>query len=282
MKTKFISLLALFCLQLPVSASAEIILKQASLQDQEAISKLYDSISAEDRGYLVIFPKEVAPQFIKRDLENHKLFIAQDDETHKILSILKLFVIKKGDLKDILEKELRCLGPSRKQLLTESFDSSFLSERSQFLGSTSLVNTGSSEASFALNTARQVFIYYGGAYTVPEGRENHLQTQLTQKALQIIQPEVKTLLNSHPNKRQIIFAYGQVEANRSSKGMIYSFSTFVKNLVSSKFALSRRVHHQAYLAYKPDFTFNNQKLEVSFPEENIGAGNIVIFRVKRK
>jgi hypothetical protein len=281
-----------FCLLFSSPAFAGIFFRQASIEDRELILQLYNNYSEEDLNYLVTFPGEVASDFLKMDLEHKKLFVAVNDDTQAIVSVVKLFIIKESDISQILNNELRCIGPERKPVLIENFDSNLVDNRKKFFMN-NFVSSSSDDAGFELNVNRQSFIYYGGAYTVPEQRGAGIQTQLLQNALEAIQPDLISDLQAFPLKRQLVFVYGQVQANSNSKGMIHVFTSFVKNIVSAsdlpielkeRLTLSPQVTHQTYLSYKPLFTFNpsNQSLEVSFPEKNIGVGNLVIVSIKRK
>ena len=293
MKTKIFSLLVFFCLQMSLSAYGSIIFRQATLDDLDAILKVYRKFSTKDRPYLVTFPENIDKQtgeavdrtFLKRDLEKNKIFIAKNDENHSILSLVKLFLVQDTDLSKILTNELNITEDNTTQILAESLDSRLSDNRDLFLNRPSKL-----DFLFKRNSEQQLFIYYGGAYTVPDQRRGGINTQLILKALESLQGALITRLQSQPLKQEVMFIYGQVADNVKSRGVIHVFTIFTKELINhvlkqEELVMDVPVYHLGYRACKPSFKFNlsDQKLEdPSFPEEGNGMSHLLIFRLIRR
>jgi hypothetical protein len=289
MKTKLFSLIVYFFLQFSISSEASIVFRYANSGDLEAILLIQRNYTEDDRERLVTFPIEVDQQILQSSILSKKLFLAEDSKNHHIISILKLFIIHESPIDseadinktysqhlEILRDELQCLGDKSEQVLAEGFNSQ-----------DPLLERMTPRNKFEFNPEKQLFLYYGGAYTIPEARKKGVQTRLLEEALGLLKNE---LLESIPNEFEtfeFILTYGQVLAAQSNKGMIPVFTSFVKSLINasevqSYSILSDYVEHLGYRAFKPSFSFNPDKnnLEVHFPETSNGIGNLVIISLK--
>jgi hypothetical protein len=282
-----------FCLHPSSSSYAEVVFRQANSSDLKNILATYRTYSEEDRKTLVTYPEEIDESILRLDLTEKKIFLSENDKDHKLLAVLKLFIIKKSDLENILHTELRTVGAERRQIFAERLDSNLSNDRKRFLENAIPIKLNSNQSQFELNQKRQLYIYYGGAYTIPELRGTGLQTQLLYRALHHIEPDLIRFLQAHSYKKQLIYTYGQVDSNTRNKGMIQVFTDFTRNLIYSFYPnfeskkqlfLSGPVYHLGFFVYKPSFHFNHeeQKLDITFPEDGKGMSNLVILRQKRK
>jgi len=207
-----------------------------------------------------------------------------------------MFLVKDTDAFGILKDELRTVGPDRTLLFSEHFDPLKLERRTDFLNS-AFNDSSSIKSEFVFTPLLQTFVYYGGAYTLPNARKEGVQTRLLQEALALLQPQIRASFElqttgeneSKVSKQQLIFIYGQVQSSMRSKGMIHVFADFAAQIaLSLKPSLDTKsnslfaITHHAYLAYKPSFEMNQQELQVSFPPENIGAGNVLILQMVQR
>jgi len=251
MKTKVFSLLVFFCLQSSISAHAVIKYRRASVDDAPRILQIYRNFSDED-------------------------------------SLLKLYVIPNEQVDGEIQGELRCVGKGREKRVDVLFDFRLVEAREQFLRSEEGRGLPLLD-DFELQSDRQWFVYYGGAYVIPEKRNQKIHTCLLFEALKLLQNEIRTKFQEKSSSTsQLIFAYGQVEANIARKGMIHLFAQFVHGLVTSPqshLALAdNQVRHLGYKTFKPTFTYNKQTQQLNrpeFPESAEGLGNLVIFNLNR-
>lgn len=249
--------------------SGKISYRLAKQKDLEKILSLYDNFSDDDKSKLVVFPDiELQKNIILENIKNKRLFVAQDSDSKKIISFLKLFIINNNqELNEIVDQELN---------LTEALK--------------------------PFKQKKCIYFYYGSAYTVLEFRKQGISTKLLNFAFNYL---YKNHVERFLNKEHLILLYGQVKANFDNKYIEKAFKEFIANgfynkyieiysyeLATSCYIKSEVKHiplndieltHFYNTAYKPELILDTNTNELSVniikDKEHEGRGNMLVYHI---
>lgn len=276
---------------LPISAINSI----ASEDDIPQLLDLMDRIEddADDSKLLVIVPRAMREEVLREAIAKKHIYVTKNIEGY-IISFLKLYLINTkikhdkslgeyvSELATILTKELRCCTgtpgnltslPSKKRHYHNVRSAAPLFEKCRedecFL----------TEYTFEPHD-RQTFIYYGGAYTIPDFRGKGYGSDLLKHALNsMIANKILPDINYNAST-ELILAYGQAAANKERKLMLRQFTQIISVLhamlnIPSNSSYSLR--HEIFNAYVPAFDEAGNLLPDS--DERKGFGNLVIYKL---
>lgn len=263
--------------------AASLTYRQAEAGDCDKIVALYKTMNSDDQGRLVMYPEEILPELIAHFIEKGRLFVACHGS--RVVAILKMYIVENSlELEHMLRKELRAMPRLPKELPAEK-----LARKSQ--GMARPDNTPHSpifarmakfdpcktfdfskapdfediDSMYAWNL-NDIYLYYGGAYTLSEYRRQGVNFQLEQWVLfntGIIE-KIRSL-RSLPGVTNLIYIYGIIESN-DGLGRLRSFASLCNNLFSvSDFCFYK------YRAYKPELIIRDGKLK-ALPDSDAGKG----------
>jgi len=267
---KNIFLMTLFCIY---SSIFGVDFRTAGFYDLGEISDLYSNFTPDDYDKLVVYPPEVRLANIEDMVGQGKLFVAI--ESGKIIGFAKLFVIKdlqkvKTYLLDELSLGVKpCLNGSC--IVTPEVISDY-KHRLDFCGSAL-----SDEVRSALlgGSCECLYLYYGGAYTIPTYRDKSINTQLVDFAMSSIFTEYK----ESNQFNYVALVYGQIQSNQYKQGMVRIFAYNLINLINSAHA---QIFYFCCPACKPNLGFNNRTNEVAVVSFLPGFGNMVVAKLCEK
>lgn len=249
------------------------IYRRAELTDVDALLKHYENIeqASQDRQNLVVYPIEVRREALQDNIVKKRFYVAVDDESQKVIGFIKFFMIGKDELLEILCNEICCEGDSA-QLVDQVL---YLPKTDDFLNH-SLGNIHNAFAPYGYHN-NQVYLYYGGAYTVPEFRNQLICSNLLAHGLNACYNDFKNYGMS-----DIVLVYGQARSAAGQKFMIKTFARCMKNHFNP-FAVVTGIYHYRFKAFKPELIFEDGTVKVVPPLDlkNHDYGNVVIYQLNQ-
>jgi hypothetical protein len=272
-----LSLLLSFSLQV----SAAINYRLAIPEDVAQLMQMYkNDFTKDDKQKLLVFPENMQKDIIEDAIKHGKLFVAYDDQTGKIVSFLKLYVVDAKEINSILAEELS-LGlqsplqqnccyhfpeskeinfklPIKRTELTQETKNNFLSS--------------SEEAVLRSGTDTCLYLYHGSAYTLPSHRGGGLSTKLLVYGFNAIKSAFK-------DKKYYALLYGQVNSNVGNYAMVRVFADTMQHTFPQQSTNGVTLQHLACRAYKPDFDSNGE-FKMYCDKEHEGLGSMVVYTSK--
>ncbi|MCF7799769.1 hypothetical protein K9M16_02100 [Candidatus Babeliales bacterium] len=251
--------------------------KIATIDDITEILELQENFNDDDKSKLVIFPKEIKANILKKNITANKIFVSIDTDANKIINTIKLFIIKtQEDFLEILE-ELGFRSDSinkspeeflknynyqinRENILNIIEQKNILLQTNELMG---LLNNFSNNC---------LYCYYGGAYTNPNYRNIGLNFNLIKYALNQVCPDFLV----HNSIFYMSLLFGQVEANKNNRGMVKAFTNFI---IEHKNISYVNLQHLICQAFKPNFVFDETNSELKITSFCPGEGNIVFAKI---
>lgn len=266
-----------------VDQNNDIDYRLAKLSDVDVLFEMQDTFTQDDRQRLLVFPKQVRGVILEKSITKKRIYVAVDQQSDKIVGFVKLFLIDDQDeLAEILNDELRLgKGAPVVDCAYHIDASNVLDFGSKLVVQDSVLLHDEYPVVCSGGNYSCVYLYYGGAYTIPTYREQGINTKLTMFAFEQLKSDCTRILDLN-RVTYLALGYGQVEANTNQKGIIRLFADFVNNLHNTDFASEICVHHVAYRAYKPVLVFDKDKNDlVVLPdvEENKGQGNLAVIKL---
>lgn len=243
--------------------------RQATCGDIDEICGLYEKFTNDDYQKLVVFPPQIRREKIAETITHNKLFVAYDD--NNIVGFVKLFPIENvHENQNILSEELSLNQIplfNGSGILTEKV----IGEYSQQLEFSEPHISEAERSSLIAGAADCLYIYYGGAYTIPEYRNSCINSQLIHFALaNIVQSQYLQKRFSH-----IAMIYGQVEANQHKQGMIRIFAHEIMQFYSLE---NVQIFYLVCIARKPNFDFDILTEKIVIKGFERGFGNMIIYK----
>jgi hypothetical protein len=268
---KIIILIILFCFY---STTRAISFRPAEIRDVDSICKLHCQFTADDYKRLVVYPQEIRRNKVINLIDNNRLFVACNNEN--IIGFIKLFVIENMQEKiNILVEELALANKpySNGRCIVGSSD--LLDYARQLIFSGSGLNEETC-LKLANGTNECLYIYYGGAYTIPEYRNSCVNSQLISFALDKILSTYLSIHKLNDSLKYAAFVYGQIEENQHKHGMIRRFALkIICDLVLDKI----NVFHFCCVALKPNLKFNSLTQHVEISDYEPGFGNMAVIKL---
>ena len=231
---------------------------QANQFDQTNILGLMACAAQKDADKLVVLPEKFRAAALAETLEHKKMFIAIDPLSENIVGYKKLFIPDQNELNEILEQELRCIGPNAQIEKTGIFiDDTFVEKK---INLTCLAHENDT-----------LFIYNGGDFTHMDYRKRGISLNLTDYALSTLIPEIEKR-----EIQQLVLIYGITESNAGktvgdkndrTHYILRSFKKFIQTLQENKHYIRQKseeyqpllgqteneIIHARFKSYKPSF-----------------------------
>lgn len=255
---------------------SEIIRRRATLQDVTEILNIQRQFDNDDKNKLLIYPDEKKRDNIVSTINKNKLFVSIDTRTNNIVNIIKLFVIEtRNEFNEILE-ELGFRSNGTNKTPAEFFNDFNYNVNIEDIRNVRKIETSllqDIEIDNFLNFPRNcVYIYYGGAYTLREYRNQGINFHLIKYALNTV---ISEQAGSHHNPYMSLL-YGQVDANKNNMGMIRAFAEIIMHHNHIDFI---NLQHLICEAFKPTLIFANSEIQVIHENNDHGEGNIVFVKI---
>lgn len=281
----FLFFIIAFFSQLQASAPLSIECVRAVPEDIDNLMELYAGFTADDYHKVLVFPPELHRQKVEAAIAAGRFFVAKDPakEGNNIVAFLKLYLVKEAEEKIAIagEELSACATPAAttfvpELLVAESYD--FTQALADNYAIRPVKKTAVPEYSFS---SEDVYVYYGGAYTLKEYRNHGVNTTLENAALALLYDEVfEAVFNS--SGHHLYYMYGVVEANFGGFARLRAFSKFTRSLLKDLYSdrhikddTELELSFNAFRAYKPTFEMCGGDLVVSKPEAGKGYGCFV-------
>ncbi len=258
-----------------ISSENKYTFRQACEQDLLELLELINTQAIHDKNKIVILPKKFREMILKKTIGSGRLFVALD-ENRKIVGYKKLFLITdESEKQAILQDEIRCLAGGVKKysgFIDESFN--FRQESRQ----------EDNKDILDADKFYDVCIYNGGDYTLPQSRDQGINSKLTDASLRYLKPIILDYLKAK-NANKVSMFYGITDENSGdfpghkndrTVSISKSFIKFIKSLKDSDlkgFDFEDIVlKYKRYQAFMP--TFDPESTELApLPDDQSISGN---------
>jgi hypothetical protein len=226
-----------------VTAASSIAYGCASMDDLPAIAAIYDDIERDDEASksLLLYPLEVRESILADLIERKRLFVARDTACvapNDIVAFCKLYIVPskpEDELLSIICDELGAASQefSKLQPCIPMFADLYRLTQVQVENFAARLEPASADDEpYSFCPGKDVYIYYGSAYTKPEYREGkHLNTELELYALASIRGDVDRQLE---RGAKLFYTYGVVKKNFGKQARLRSFAEFVRDLLADR------------------------------------------------
>ncbi|MBS1988080.1 hypothetical protein JST56_03730 [Candidatus Dependentiae bacterium] len=258
----------------------DIVYRLARKADIDQLLRLQAAIaeSAEDSAKLVVFPEHVRYTILEEAISRGRLFVAT--ENFDIISFLKLYIIEsQKELHELLINELRCYQQDGAAITQSSLQTCISQTDDPTFSPMHNADGSDIEVTPFKIHHRQTFLYYGGAYTMPDKRGQRHGSLLLRNAFGLIRDNVSAHITKNKST-QLILTYGQVLANQRNTLMRREFVKEIPQIHNKLFTPAPRavvVSQYVYEACMPAFTEEMETLPDS--EEREGCGNLIVYNL---
>jgi hypothetical protein len=251
---------------------------KATQSDVASLLKVINEQAIEDSAKIVILPKKFRQGALESDIAKNRVYCVTKSESDEVIAFKKLFIIDDAEEhQKITHDEIRCHG-----------------EKSNVVDVHMIYNSGQATSFFpSFNADDSVSIYFGGDYTVPDYRNQKVNSSLVKYAFEDIKNDVVKAVQSKkaPN---IVLLYGLTTTNSGegedensidrTPSIIRAFKPFVKEIAAqTNHSKDIILYHSRYIAYMPTFDADSTVCK-PLPDKHAiqGYGNVLLFQLVKK